>query len=237
MFHFYGGHRLWYAPEEPARTYLPDDFPVEASRFENGFTVTQQTEPATGLQKSIQIELEAGLPRATLTHRIANRSPQEVTCALWAITQFRTGGLGIFPQARTDTGVLPNRRLSLWPYTDMMDPNVHWGSSLILVRAGMTSPFKFGFPNPRGWQAYWLDGTLFVKRAAYDPRAAYYDYGSSSECYCSERFIELETLAPVTTLAPGATAAHTETWELHAGVDCPRGEAQAQALVTGLGLA
>jgi hypothetical protein len=28
-FHFYGGHRLWYAPEEPARTYLPDNDPIE----------------------------------------------------------------------------------------------------------------------------------------------------------------------------------------------------------------
>jgi len=28
-FRFYGGHRLWHAPEEPGRTYLSDDAPVD----------------------------------------------------------------------------------------------------------------------------------------------------------------------------------------------------------------
>jgi len=50
-FHFYGGHRLWHAPEEPSRTYLPDDAPVEISTFESGLKTTQQTEANTGLQK------------------------------------------------------------------------------------------------------------------------------------------------------------------------------------------
>ena len=27
--HLYGGHRLWHAPEEPSRTYIPDNAPVE----------------------------------------------------------------------------------------------------------------------------------------------------------------------------------------------------------------
>ena len=53
-FHFYGGHRLWHAPEEPSRTYLPDDEPVEISPLENGLKATQQTESKTGLQKSIE---------------------------------------------------------------------------------------------------------------------------------------------------------------------------------------
>src|SRR5688500_6993531 len=50
VFHFYGGHRLWHAPEEPRRTYLPDDSPVDIVPFENGLTITQKTESQTGLQ-------------------------------------------------------------------------------------------------------------------------------------------------------------------------------------------
>jgi hypothetical protein len=235
-FHFYGGHRLWHAPEEPARTYLPDDSPVDISTFENGLRVTQQTEPKTGLQKSIEIQLTADSAQVTLTHRLTNHGLWDVTCAPWAITQFKTGGTAIFPQIRTNTGVLPNRNLTLWPYTDMTSPNVHWGSNYIIVQAKMASPFKIGFPNPRGWQAYWLNGNLFVKHADYGPQADYYDYGSSSESYCNDKFIELETLAPITTITPGGTATHIETWNLYKDVACPQNEGEAQSLAEKLGL-
>jgi len=235
-FHFYGGHRLWHAPEEPSRTYLPDDSSIEISTFENGLKATQQTEPKTGLQKSIEIQLMPDSAQVVLTHRITNHGLWDVTCALWAITQLKPGGTAIFPQIRTDTGVLPNRSLTLWPYTDMTNPNVHWGSNFILVQAKMESAFKIGFPNPRGWQAYWLGGTLFVKHAEYNGQAEYYDYGSSSESYCNDKFIELETLAPITTITPGATAAHTETWNLYKDIERPQSENEAQALADKLGL-
>jgi hypothetical protein len=235
-FHFYGGHRLWHAPEEPARTYLPDDSRVDISPFDNGLKVTQQTEPKTGLQKSIEIQLTADSAQVTLTHRLTNHGLWDVTCAPWAITQFKTGGTAIFPQIRTNTGVLPNHNLTLWPYTDMTSPNVHWGSNYIIVQAKMTSPFKIGFPNPRGWQAYWLNGSLFVKHADYDPQADYYDFGSSSESYCNDKFIELETLAPITTIEPGGTATHIETWNLYKDIARPQNEGVMQSLAEKLGL-
>ncbi len=234
--HFYGGHRLWHAMEIPARTYLPDDDPVEISMLENGLKATQQTEAKTGLQKSIEIQLMPDSAHVTLTHRLTNHGLWDVTCAPWAITQLKPGGLAIYPQAKVDTGVLPNRSLTLWPYTDMTNPNVHWGSNFILLQAKMKSAFKIGFPNPRGWQAYWLNGTLFVKHAEYNAQAEYYDTGCSSESYCIDKFIELETLAPITTIVPGGTATHVETWDLYKDVECPQTEDEAQALADKLGL-
>ena len=235
-FHFYGGHRLWHAPEEPRRTYLPDDAPVDINPSENGLIVTQKTEPQTGLQKTIEVRFPGQTPQVVITHQLTNHGLWPVTCALWAITQLKTGGTAILPQIRQDTGVLPNRSLTLWPYTDMLNPNVRWGSNYILLDAELDSPFKIGFPNPRGWQAYWWNGMLFVKRAAYDANAEYYDYGSSSECYCNDSFIEMETLAPIRTIAPGETASHIETWELYRDVDRPRHQTDAQGLVEKLGL-
>jgi hypothetical protein len=235
-FHFYGGHRLWHAPEEPSRTYLPDDEPVDISPFDGGLKVTQQTETKTGLQKSIEIQLTADSARVTLTHRLTNRGLWDVTCAPWAITQFKTGGTAIYPQIKADTGVLPNRSLTLWPYTDMTNPNVHWGSNYIIVQADMKSAFKIGFPNPRGWQGYWLNGTLFVKRADYVERAEYYDFGCSSESYLNDKFVELETLAPITTIVPGGTATHIETWDLYKNTERPQNERDVQSLADKLGL-
>ncbi len=236
VYHFYGGHRLWHAPESMPRTYALDDEPVEISSTNDGLSVSKPAERETGIEKSIQISLVEQKPQVIVRHMLTNRALWAVECAPWAITQVKTGGVAILPQSREQTEFLPNRALALWPYTDVTSPNVSWGDRTILVRAEMPGPFKVGFPNPRGWLAYWLDGTLFVKRAAFDPGAQYYDFGSSSECYCNQRFLELETLGPVSRLEPGESVTHTETWELYADVDYPADEDVAQRIVEKLGL-
>ncbi len=236
-FHFYGGHRLWEAPENLSRTYLPDDRPVDITPIENGLSVTQPAEARTGLQKSVDIVLQGQAPRVVLTHRLTNIGQVPLTCAPWAITQLRVGGVAILPQAAEDTGVLPNRSLAFWPYTDPANPHVWWGKKHLAVEAQqLKGPFKLGFPNPRGWLAYWLDGSLFVKRAAFDPKANYYDFSSSSEFYCNEQFLELETLAPVGTLAPGQSATHIETWELFPDIQRPHDLKEVESVVATLGL-
>lgn len=235
-YHFYGGHRLWHAPEVPSRTYLPDDNPVHIILMENVLRATQAVETSTGLQKSIDIQLQGDSASLSITHRLSNKGLWSVMTALWAITQFKPGGLGILPQAIEDTGVLPNRNLTLWPYTNPSEPNVKIGKNYILVHADLTEPFKVGFPNPRGWLGYWLDGVLFVKRAAYQAQSNYFDFGSSSECYCNDKFLELETLSPITTIEPGADAAHVERWELYKDIERPNDEHDVQKLVDRLGL-
>jgi hypothetical protein len=237
LFHFYGGHRLWQAPEDIWSTYAPDDSPVSISQTANKLLVTQAASPETGIEKSIRISLVDDKPQVVLTHALTNHGPAAVECAPWAITQFKTGGVAILPQSRQQTEVLPNRSLALWPYTDIANRNVHWGNGYILVRAEMQEEiFKVGFPNRRGWLACWQTGTLFLKRAAFDPQARYYDFNSSSECYCNNSFLELETLGPVTTLIPGASVTHTEIWELYGNVELPDTEDSTQRIVETLGL-
>jgi hypothetical protein len=236
-FHFYGGHRLWHAPENMPRTYSLDDGPVEVVPKPDGLLVTQPVEPLTGIEKSMRISLVDEKPQVILRHTLTNLGLWPVECAPWAITQLKPGGMAILPQSQQPTDVLPNRALALWPYTGIADPQVSWGDRYILVRAEKEEgAFKIGFPNLRGWLAYWNAGTLFVKRAAFDPQAAYYDFNSSSECYCNRRFLELETLGPISTLEPGASVTHAETWELYPDVDFPGDEAAAQTLVDRLGL-
>jgi len=236
-FHFYGGHRLWHAPENMSRTYIQDDGPVDVVPTRNGLSITQPVEVQTGIEKSILISLVEQKPQVIVRHTLTNRGLWPVECAPWAITQLKTGGVAILPQSQQQTEVLPNRSLVLWPYTEIANPHVSWGDQYILVRAELKDKaFKVGFPNLRGWLAYWHTGTLFVKRASFDPQAAYYDFNSSSECYCNHRFLELETLAPTCMLEPGASATHVETRELYANVDFPADEAAAQSLVEKLGL-
>ena len=239
IFRAYGGHRLWHSPEIPSRTYLPDDSPVEICPIENGYCATQGVETKTGLQKSLEIQLQGDeSSRVVITHRLSNQGLWPVTTAPWAITQLKTGGVAILPQSYEETMQLPNRTLTLWPYTDLSSPNINFGKHHILVRAKMNAgeAFKVGFPNPRGWLAYWLNGTLFVKRAKYEAQSSYFDFGSSSESYCNDQFLELETLAPISKIEPGACISHVETWEIFKDIDCPRDEKNVQVLVQKLGL-
>src|SRR5687767_13508591 len=98
VFHFYGGHRLWHAPEEPRRTYLPDDSPVDIVPVENGLMATQKTENQTGLQKTMEVRLPGDSPQLIITHHLTNHGLWPLTCAPWAITQLKTGGTAILPQ-------------------------------------------------------------------------------------------------------------------------------------------
>lgn len=235
-FHFYGGHRLWRAPEDLHTTYVPDNGPVSVTSIENGVCVSL-LESTTGLQKTMQILLDASRPVVEITHTLTNLSDAPMTLANWAITQLNPGGVAILPHATDATGFLPNRQIALWPYTDLRSPYLTLGNQYTLVHAQMPDgALKLGFPNPRGWLAYWRDGTLFVKRAAFNPGETYYDFGSSSECYCGELFLELETLSPICTLAPGKAASHVETWEVFGNVEKPEDEASAAQIVTRLKL-
>jgi hypothetical protein len=235
-YHFYGGHRFWRAPEEIGTTYYLDNKPVDIERIQNGLSI-QQSEVGTGVQKSIQLTLNASRPTVQIIHTLTNLGQENMNLALWAITQFRPGGVAILPHSAEATGFLPNRQINLWPYTDIQSAHITWGNRYTFVHANVTEGhLKIGFPNPSGWMAYWTEGTLFVKKAVFDPQKRYYDYGSSSECYCKDQFLELETLSPIYTLAPGNSATHTETWEIYGDVESPSDEMHVQKIVSQLGL-
>lgn len=239
-FHFWGGHRLWYAPESQAITYLPDNRPVEMVPLATGVQVNQPPEEGTGMQKSLLITLAEGKAEVVVEHTLTNGGARPRTCAPWAITQFKPGGFAILPQndAPNDPdGLLPNRALALWPYTKMDSPFIHWGNRFIFVEATMTKadgPLKIGWPNPAGWLAYLLGDILFVKQAAYQPDATYLDMGSSSECYARYDFLELETLGPRVVLEPGQSVSHQEVWQLFPNVSLPMDEDAVAAMVSEL---
>jgi hypothetical protein len=237
---FWGGHRLWHAPQVPSRTHLPDNHPVKIEELADGLEVVQQTELQTGIQKSMQITLPDDTATVVVDHTLTNEGLWPIETAPWAITQLKPGGVAILPQHTQNVdadGVWPNRSLAFWPFTDINSPHIHWGNRFIFVEATMrTGMMKFGFPNPAGWLAYYRDQTLFVKQAPYHAQASYFDMGSSSHFFCQPEFLELETLGPRSTLAPGESATHRETWSLYSGVALETTESSAEAIVEELNL-
>ena len=213
-----GGHRLWHAPEAMPRSYIPDSEGLLTSELPNGLILDGKTEPASGIHKCIEIRLDPDQPEATLIHTVTNEGLWEVELAPWALTMFRLGGTAIIPIRAADnpsSRLLPNRHFSLWPYSHVHDPRFYLEDEFIIVKASPDMPpFKVGTFNPLGWSAYWLDGILFRKTFAVYPDLAYPDYDCNAEIYCDSHFIELESLAPLSKLAPGKSVSFIEIWKL-----------------------
>lgn len=222
-FFFRGGHRFWHSPEALPRTYIPDNDGAALSPIPGGLRIDQPSEPWTGIAKSLEISLNPHRPQVILRHELRNDGAWPVELAPWGVTMFRQGGVGIFPQPQgpaDPAGLLPNRHLSIWSYTHIDDPRLTFRDDFILVRAAPALPaIKIGYFNPHGWQGYYLDGVLFVKRFEALGDARYPDGGCNTETYCNDRFFELESLGPLAILNPGATVSHNETWELYDSLD------------------
>ncbi len=216
----YGGHRVWHAPEAKPRTYSLDNGPVDCQWDGTTLKLTQPIEPDNRIQKAIDVTLAADGSHVRILHRLINRNPWAVELAPWALTVMAQNGRAIFPQEsyRPHTEfLLAARPLVLWHYTDMADPRFTWGTKYIQFRQdpNATSPQKLGFRNTRGWLAYTLNGDLFMKRYSLDPEAAYPDFGCNTESFTNEEMLELETLGPMTKLAPnGGEVEHIEHWFL-----------------------
>jgi hypothetical protein len=225
----YGGHRLWHAPEDPVRTYWPDNVPVQVEAHGDFVRFIQPLEGNTGIVKEMDIALHPAETRVRITHRLINRNLWDVTLAPWALSVMALGGVGIIPlppRGEHPRDLLPSSSLTLWPYTDLSDARWTWGEKFILLRQepGNDRPQKIGAFVPDGWVAYARRGHLFVKQFPVSEGATYPDLGSTVELFTNGDMLEVETLGPLTTLQPGAAATHTEVWTLVADVPRPESE-------------
>ena len=211
-----GGHRLWQAPEIPAVTYRPDDQPITVGRLDDGVRLTGA---ADSHRVAKTIELRQRGEYLVVDHELVNHGERTVRTAAWAITQLTPGGVAVLPQSPDpiDTaGVLPNRIVALWPYTDPRAPELEFRSEEIRIQASLSERrAKLGIDNRRGWLAYAVGAEVFVKWAPLsDDTMDYVDFGASMQCYRDHRFLELETLGPLTDLASGEVGRHREVWRL-----------------------
>jgi len=122
--------------------------------------------------------------------------------------------------ARSAADFAPRATVSLWPYFRFDDPRLTLSDRWLGLRHDpvATGPTKLGFALRAGWAGYWNAGLWFEKRFPYDEGARYPDGGVNFETYTDARFLELESLSPLVTLAPGESVAHTERWTLRDGV-------------------
>jgi hypothetical protein len=224
----YGGHRLWHSPEVMPRTYSPDNKPIKTKEVGGYLRTLQPVEPGTGIEKEMDIRVIADENAVEIVHRVHNAGPWEIELAAWSLSVMAPGGIGICPQPTSfdPQGFLPNRSLILWPYTKMSDPRMTWGDKYLTMRqdAKKADRLKFGINNDDGWLAYLRGEYLFVKTFEYQAEGDYPDGGCSIELFTNENMLEVETLSPLTFLAPGDELEHVEVWRLFKGLDCDGSE-------------
>lgn len=222
-FQMRGGHRLWKAPEDPIATWAPDNVPVEVTVHADGVTAREPVEPLTHLQKEITVSLAANGTDVTVTHRLANKGLFPLEFAPWALTQMAPGGVAItgFPPRGTHPQNLEaTNPLVMWAYTDLSDKRWKFTRKYLMLRQDPNNPKaeKLGLFNPHTWGAYYLNGELFIKQYQPDGTKTYTDFGCSFETFTNNEFLEMETLGPMTKVAPGASVTHVERWSLHKGI-------------------
>ena len=232
----YGGHRLWLAPESMARTYVPDDEGLMVEELADGVCLLGRVEGPTGIRKSIEVHMAVGRPALTVHHCLENAGASPVEVAPWAITQLPLGGVVLLPQPVDADGLLPNRHLVLWPYTRWGDDRLHLGDSAHWIAAQPRSaPLKIGDLNRHGWVAYLRQGVLFCKRFAPQPDQVHPDMNCNVEVYGNDRFVEVETLAPLGQVESGQAVRHIEEWELYGSLAAAPGEMRDLIMALGLG--
>jgi hypothetical protein len=218
-----GGHRLWHSPEHDPRTYEPEDKPVKWEKIEGGIRTVQEVEPWALMAKEMDIVLDDDSSEVSIIHRIRNCGAWPVELAVWALSVMAPGGKEVVPMTQRDTGLLGNRVLGLWPYSNMGDHRVWWGQRYITLKQdpACKPPFKFGINNEYGWAAYFNYNQVFIKQFIHEMDEKYPDGGASYETYTTDFMLEMESLSPIMTVQPGEEIDHMECWYLVDDVAAP----------------
>ena len=222
-FQLRGGDRVWKAPEDPVATWAPDNVPVEIRVTPNGLVARAPIEPLTGLQKEIEIALASSGTEVTVSHRITNHSLFPLEFAPWVLTMMAQGGVAITgfpPRGRHPINLEATNPLVMWAYTDLGDKRWGFTRKYLTLRQDPhnAEAQKIGLFNPHTWAGYLLNRELFLKQYTPEPGGAYPDFGCSFETFTNAEFLEIETLGPMTKLAPDQSVTHIERWSLHRNI-------------------
>jgi len=228
-----GGHRLWMAPETTL-SYFPDNQPVSFTLMdENHVCLRTPAEAESGIEKEIEIILDKKTSSVTLNHSISATKDMSSGIGPWGLTVLKAGGKAIIPMPPRnlhpndlpaternagrdlDLNLLPNRKMSLWAYTNLTDPRFNWCADRLEISQDANMPStKLGFLHQLQSAHYEVDGYRFSKTIDYRQDATYPDGNCNLEIFTDGEMLELESLAPLVTLNKGDRIVHTENWSL-----------------------
>ncbi len=213
-----GGHRVWVTTERYPETYTPDDKAVSFTVDGDSVIFTSEPDTEVGIAKTLTVKMDPDDANMTVKMNVKNISGQKCDYAIWAISVCEAGGNLIIPTNTNDTGLLHNRSISVWPYTDLSDKRIRFGKKYTTIAQDVnaTTPVKLGFDLNQGVVHYVLGDDIFSKR--YDAKHGklpYPDENCSFETYTNDVMIEVETLSDIKTVENGDSHEHFEFWSLN----------------------
>ncbi|MBR4123701.1 MAG: hypothetical protein IKT93_04725 [Clostridia bacterium] len=212
-----GGHRIWLSPESYPETYLPDDRKVEYTVTDCGAVFNPLADTEIGAQKTLEIKMDADDANMQVIMDIKNIGTTPKEFAIWSLSVCSQDGTLVIPTNTNDTGLLPNRTIVVWPYTDLTDDRIFFGKRYATIKQNKnaTTPVKLGFDVNAGTAYYVKNGEILCKNyETKHPHAKYPDNGCSFETYTNGLFLEFETLGELKEVAVGETSRLVERWSL-----------------------
>lgn len=212
-----GGHRIWVSPESYPETYTPDDKPVKYEITKNGAVFTPEADVEVGTAKTLEIKMSDDSNTMQVDIAVKNITLAPKDFAVWSLSVCSAGGCMIIPMNTNDTGLLPNRIVSVWPYTDMSDNRIYWGKKYVTVKQDVDAkePIKLGFDLNCGTAYYQLGNEIFKKNYKTNhPDGCYPDGGCSFETYTNNVMLEFETLSELKTVNAGEFNTLSEIWSV-----------------------
>ena len=211
-----GGHRMWIAPEDD-REYFPDNAPIDCRVENDTIYLTQGEDLFHKVIKGMEITFGEDAS-VKVIHRLQNTDTAPRACALWPISVMAPGGTEHIPLMIRDVGDHPSHWLSFWDSTNIGDPRVTYlKDEIILTHRPIGETYKVGVSQLRSPAWYENHGVIFEKDFAVTDGVIYPDNQVSYETFLCDYMVELESLSPLYTFAPGETREHTEIWRLRKG--------------------
>lgn len=212
-----GGHRIWTSPESYPNSYYPDLEPVKYELTKHGAIFTPNPEVENGVQKQLEIKMDPDDANMQVIMNVTNIANESQEFSIWGLTVSAPNGTLVIPMNDNDTGLLANRNISVWPYTDLSDSRVRFGKRYVTLRQDTNTkqPFKLGFDLNQAELFYCLGDDIFRKTyETYHDTENYPDNNCSFETYTCDTFIEVESLSPLKNVKPNECVSLTEHWSL-----------------------
>lgn len=229
-YHFYGGHRMWLAPQVLVHTTVPDNTAVPYELISNGVILKPAVNMVIGMQPTMTVVMDPNEAKIDIDVSYTNVSTEEKSYAVWQISQFDVGGVAFIPFAPepkkrnwenpTDEELLlpflPEGQITNFLGAFTEDPRFILDARFMTLQQDPEnkSPFKIGTPNRLGYAMYANKGYVTTMRFEHDDSKTYTDNGCSFEAYTDALFLELESLGAFETVRPGATITHKESLSL-----------------------
>lgn len=229
VWHNYGGHKAWNAPQAGWRAPDYDNFydyapakveeiaPGEGDERMAGIRLTLQPVAHQGFQLVREIYLSANTSRVRLIETMRNVSDREIEWSIWSVTQADIPCWIAFPLHVTPRDPQGWRRLLR--EEEYPDPHqvTRVGDVGVVRYTGAID--KLGTGSPEGWLVYLRDQLAYVKKwSVRTAGVTYPDDGCNAQIFTADKamggYVEVEALGPITRLKPGESTTLVEDWFL-----------------------